>query len=110
MPEAAVKRDDVLRAYPTAARSRQVLEAAALDAAFDSYLRIISNLLPGGAYDVKVDFSHRGCWLLLDSNAFLETQAPRHTGNLRRLVTTNAPAFMTGPLPGSGREEEPAGC
>lgn len=28
-----------------------------------SYLRIISNLLPGGAYDVKVDFSHRGCWL-----------------------------------------------
>ena len=28
-----------------------------------SYLRITSDLLPSGAYDVKVDFSHRGCWL-----------------------------------------------
>lgn len=137
MPEAAIGRNDILRAYPAAARSRQVLEAAVLDAAFDvllsemcrrrlfeefhivfkggtalrklrfghksrfsfdldfdveegadeifaeeitghassgfcfeveerrghSYLRIDSDLLPGGAYRVKVDFSRRGCWL-----------------------------------------------
>ncbi|WP_419850207.1 nucleotidyl transferase AbiEii/AbiGii toxin family protein [Candidatus Poriferisocius sp.] len=28
-----------------------------------SYLRITSDLLPSGAYDVKVDYSNRGCWL-----------------------------------------------
>lgn len=135
-----ISRDHILRAFPAAARSKLVLEAAALDAAFDvllqemhaqglfeefsvvfkggtalrklrfghkgrfsfdldfdvepgsediiaeeldgfaaagfyfevaerrghRHLRIASSLLPDGAYDVKMDFSHRGYWLAPD--------------------------------------------
>ena len=137
MPEDQISRDDILKAFPAAARSKDVLEAAVLDAAFDvllqemhaqglfeefsvvfkggtalrklrfghkgrfsfdldfdvepgsediiaegvdgfasagfsfevaerrghRHLKIGSGLLPDGAYDVKLDFSHRGSWL-----------------------------------------------
>lgn len=140
MPGEQISRDHILRAFPAAARSKHVLEAAVLDAAFDvllrkmytqglfeecsvvfkggtalrklrfghegrfsfdldfdvepgsediiaeeidgfaaagfsfkiaerrgrRHLRIASSLLPDDAYDVKLDFSHRGYWLVPD--------------------------------------------
>lgn len=140
MPGEQISRDRILRAFPAAARSKDILEAAVLDAAFDvllremhakglfeefnvvfkggtalrklrfghkgrfsfdldfdvepgtediiaeeldgfaatgfsfkvaerrghRHLRIASGLLPDGAYDIKLDFSHRGYWLAPD--------------------------------------------
>lgn len=140
MPGEQVSRDHILRAFPAAARSKNILEAAVLDAAFDvllqkmyaqglfrefsvvfkggtalrklrfghkgrfsfdldfdvepgsediiaeevdgfasagfsfgvaerrghRHLQIASGLLPDGAYDVKLDFSHRGYWMSPD--------------------------------------------
>ena len=39
VPGEQIKRDDILRAFPAAVRSKDVLEAAVLDAAFDVLLR-----------------------------------------------------------------------
>ena len=69
MPGEQISREDILRAFPAAARSKDVLEAAVLDAAFDVLLREMhaqglfeefSVVFKGGTALRKLRFGHKG--------------------------------------------------